>query len=319
VTDYYGEWQGTVYDTEAPGRALMSAGSLDGYFAPVAARDSPMPHPFTINWVDQGSRGRWQEWPGTAWPSGNATYPRNDPDYLRGYSYLLGHDSTQPGFEDGNYVVQQLILDNPLSFEGSSNLHPAFELMPDGAVGVDFALGAMSRAEPLEVHAHAVTMQLIGPSAPPPGVGHPWELVTVAGDYADIDLVSDHHGLLPTVPARVSWNEVATGTVSAVGAGSLVEPGVVTFSVDPDDLEQLILLRGTSDPDLNVIVSNMAFTRVVTWDDYRYIFDAPQGNGMWTRRQRQTLSGNTGGWPLRQRHNGGATGSWPLRQRQAGA
>lgn len=34
-------------------------------------------------------------------------------------------------------------------------------------------------------------------------------------------------------------------------------------------------------------------------------------------RQRQTLTANTGSWPLRQKQNGGATGSWPLRQRQA--
>lgn len=40
--------------------------------------------------------------------------------------------------------------------------------------------------------------------------------------------------------------------------------------------------------------------------------------GMWNLRQRQSLTGNAGGWPLRQRQNGGATGSWPLRQRQTG-
>lgn len=41
-------------------------------------------------------------------------------------------------------------------------------------------------------------------------------------------------------------------------------------------------------------------------------------SGMWNTRQRQTASGNAGGWPLRQRHNGGVTGSHPLRQRQTG-
>ncbi|MBF0721390.1 hypothetical protein [Sanguibacter inulinus] len=40
--------------------------------------------------------------------------------------------------------------------------------------------------------------------------------------------------------------------------------------------------------------------------------------GMWNTRQRQGATGVTGGWPLRQRQNGGATGSWPLRQRQTG-
>lgn len=40
--------------------------------------------------------------------------------------------------------------------------------------------------------------------------------------------------------------------------------------------------------------------------------------GLWGLRQRQSLAGNAGGWPLRQRQNGGATGSWPLRQRQTG-
>jgi len=64
-------------------------------------------------------------------------------------------------------------------------------------------------------------------------------------------------------------------------------------------------------------VSSMTFAGQVTWPAYRYAYDSPQG-GMWSVRQRQTPSGNTGGWPLRQRHNGGATGSWPLRQRQAG-
>lgn len=47
---------------------------------------------------------------------------------------------------------------------------------------------------------------------------------------------------------------------------------------------------------------------------HRWVFD-PQG--MWSLRQRQTLTGNAGGWPLRQRNNGAASGSWPLRQRHA--
>lgn len=50
---------------------------------------------------------------------------------------------------------------------------------------------------------------------------------------------------------------------------------------------------------------------------YRWIYKT-QSKGMWNLRQRQSLTGNAGGWPLRQRQNGGATGSWPLRQRQTG-
>ena len=46
--------------------------------------------------------------------------------------------------------------------------------------------------------------------------------------------------------------------------------------------------------------------------------DTPMSAGLWGLRQRQTLSGNAGGWPLRQRQNGGHTGSWTLRQRQTG-
>lgn len=45
----------------------------------------------------------------------------------------------------------------------------------------------------------------------------------------------------------------------------------------------------------------------------------PVSQGVRSLRQRQTLTANTGSWPLRQRHNGGATGSWPLRQRQNAA
>ncbi len=50
---------------------------------------------------------------------------------------------------------------------------------------------------------------------------------------------------------------------------------------------------------------------------YRWIYPTPS-KGMWNLRQRQSLTGNAGGWPLRQRQTGGATGSWPLRQRQTG-
>lgn len=52
------------------------------------------------------------------------------------------------------------------------------------------------------------------------------------------------------------------------------------------------------------------------WRPWKYRFVYP--SGMWNLRQRQSLTGNAGGWPLRQRQNGGATGSWPLRQRQTG-
>jgi len=52
------------------------------------------------------------------------------------------------------------------------------------------------------------------------------------------------------------------------------------------------------------------------WRPWRYRF--VYSSGMWATRQRQTLPGTVGGWPLRQRQNGNATGSWPLRQRQTG-
>jgi len=51
-----------------------------------------------------------------------------------------------------------------------------------------------------------------------------------------------------------------------------------------------------------------------------YAFDIWNGSGVkpasfMSLRQRQTLTANTGSWPLRQKQNGGASGSWPLRQR----
>lgn len=66
-------------------------------------------------------------------------------------------------------------------------------------------------------------------------------------------------------------------------------------------------------------------TCVVTYQPHRYRLVYEEGNppptpiaGMWHLSQRQNLSGNDGGWPLAQRHNGDITGSWPLAQRQSG-
>lgn len=50
---------------------------------------------------------------------------------------------------------------------------------------------------------------------------------------------------------------------------------------------------------------------------YRFVYPDTL-SGLWLTRQRQTATGNAGGWPLRQRSNGGMTGAWNLRQRQTG-
>lgn len=61
-------------------------------------------------------------------------------------------------------------------------------------------------------------------------------------------------------------------------------------------------------------------TRLYQGPRFRFLFDEPvvTTKGAWGLRQKQVLAGNAGGWPLRQRQNGGATGTWPLRQRQTG-
>lgn len=69
---------------------------------------------------------------------------------------------------------------------------------------------------------------------------------------------------------------------------------------------------GSDSTSASVIVT--AVYRAYTPPRYRFVWPS----GMWNLRQRQSLTGNAGGWPLRQRQTGGATGSWPLRQRQTG-
>lgn len=71
------------------------------------------------------------------------------------------------------------------------------------------------------------------------------------------------------------------------------------------------------DPDIfnSAEVTRMLFYATVQWPSYRY---ARSSEGMWNVRQRQTLGGNSGGWPTRQRQNGGATGAYSVRQRQTG-
>lgn len=49
---------------------------------------------------------------------------------------------------------------------------------------------------------------------------------------------------------------------------------------------------------------------------YRLVYNP---TATWRHRQRQAPTGNTGGWPARQRQNGADTGAWSHRQRQTGA
>lgn len=63
--------------------------------------------------------------------------------------------------------------------------------------------------------------------------------------------------------------------------------------------------------DVHFYVTTPVVSRMYTPPRHRFIYPS----GAPSVRQRQTLDATVGGWPLRQRQNGGATGTWPLRQR----
>lgn len=114
-----------------------------------------------------------------------------------------------------------------------------------------------------------------------------------------------------------SINDAATHTITFGPDGSGFSPQLLLRMVmgelqpdpsDPEDPEY-------GDAFNTVEVVRMRFFTQVQWPAYRY---AKSNGGMWNVRQRQSLAGNAGGYPTRQRQNGGATGSWPHRQRQTG-
>ncbi|WP_061960657.1 hypothetical protein [Demequina flava] len=301
-----GSWQGTVDDPQAHARALMTPGTIDASFTAQPAGVGSMPHPFTRDWAALDSRGRWQSWPDVAWPSGDPNYPTNDPNYLRDYSYALGHDSTLASFVDGDWVAQQVVFDDPYTWEDSSLLHPAYAAMPAGAVDVEFEQGPSSAYIALEVHSYQAVVTVSAPTVP--GVPTPFEVIKADGDFADFDLVGTWNHGLTSVPGRLSWDEIGTGWIDTFGT---VAPAVFPFTVDAGDKAQLLLVRTTGMDTGDVAVSGITFTRHVTWDNYRYLYDTPQGHGMWSTQQRGTAGGTSGGWPLKH----GTTGSWPLSHR----
>lgn len=148
---------------------------------------------------------------------------------------------------------------------------------------------------------------VIIPPNPPPGVkGFP----DTTGPWADQN------------PARAditSWGP-EVGVLSTPGAPVSAPFGhsginaVVFAAVTSRHRGQFPALGGVGVESTYVSVIATAVFRAYTPPRYRFVWPS----GMWGLRQRQSLAGNAGGWPLRQRQTGGATGTWPLRQRQTG-
>lgn len=122
--------------------------------------------------------------------------------------------------------------------------------------------------------------------------------------YHQVDQAERRVIILPSPTPRIAWATSPTVTPDPLSIASYwnLDPvGVVPCAVPTS---------------ISLSPGSPAWLRLYRYDIWNGI--AAPTKGMWGMRQRQSLAGNAGGWPLRQRQNGGATGSWPLRQRQTG-
>lgn len=114
----------------------------------------------------------------------------------------------------------------------------------------------------------------------------------------------------PSTHYREIRARVSAENLSVEWLDPTIGPGTGEFVVEPHGSP---LTLHFNEPGTLLVTES---TKIYGFDLWNELEQA--ATGMWSVRQRQTLTGNAGGWPLRQRQNAGATGTWPLRQRQNG-
>jgi hypothetical protein len=200
---------------------------------------------------------------------------------------------------------------------------PVPDVPPPGAVGVevehtDVVLSRVARVAVRAVGAWPLTVQVaVPPSSAWSRVGPPRN--AIPGNVG----LSDYGDPAVWVSPQMTAAEQSTWPCEVV---TVVDANAVVVDIELDLGEDFaaVAVSPTSwaaavPPPVDTAVEILS-VRVLTTvrpRRYRWLYDTPQGTGMWRLRQRQSLVGSDG-WPLRQRQQGKHSGSWPLRQRQRG-
>lgn len=230
--------------------------------------------------------------------------------------YQADRDVVFAGYEVGaTYNFHMVQLDTSTATYGAT-VDPDPEDVPEGGYWeFESAYGSLALWQ-WEIQFRATSPSF--PSFTPPAP-------TYAG-YSHTAISTTIGAAAPTRTTWRGWARAGTTETSVAGAttrATLLSATPFTAVCYTEQIGEANIPTLSSPGSYTERSQLMGITAVAQYTPPRYRIWYPDGLpstavGMWTTRQRQTLTGNAGGWATRQRGTGSANGGWPLRHRQTG-